>query len=257
MNRRMFLRWISGGALVGAIIFSGVAVQRTTAQSVAPVENSTALQVGGHEHKKRPHGDQAVVRGLIKATADVTGLRVADVRAQLQSGKSIEGITTGAGQTAAAVLAGFDTMIDRAMQRAVQNERLPQSLADARAAWFKQSARLQIDQPGLRPRFPGLHELHVVVISAAVRVSGLPREDIRAELETCKTLTDIVAAKGKTAQNVVDVAMAELTKALETAVDHGNLARAQRDEWRAALLASVTNMVKAPGLHVAGKECAS
>jgi len=252
----MFLKWIGGGALAGVITFSGIAVQRAAAQSVDLVESSTVAQVAERDHKKQPHGDQAVVKGLIKATANITGLRAADVRARLQAGQSIEGIAIGAGKTAVAVLTGFDSIIDKAMQRAVQNDRLPQSLADARAAWFKQSARLQIDQPGLAPRFPGIHELHVAVIRAAVRVSGIPRADIRAELESCMTLTNIVATKGKTSQDVVDDAMAQLTKALQTALDHGNLTTAQRDEWRAALLAGVNNMVNAPGLHVAGKECA-
>lgn len=225
--------------------------------SVVPV--SAQRQGPNHDHGQqsaRFHGDLAVRNGLVAATAAATRQRPRLVRNQLEHGKSIEQIAQAAGSSAADVLARFDQGIDRAMQRAVANERLPQSVADSRAAWFKQSARLQIDQPSLEPAFPGLHEVHVLMISAAVRQSGIARATIRAELESCKNLTTIVAIRGKTGTDVASDAIAQADKLLDAWVTAGKLTAAQRDEWRAAFGKTANNMINTPGLHVAGKECA-
>lgn len=213
-----------------------------------------------HHHQAQQqaqfHGDPAIHKGLVAATAAVTRQRPRLIRNQLKDGKSIEQIAQAAGNTAADVLARFDQGIDKAMQRSVNNQRLPQSVADSRAVWFKQSARLQIDQPSLEPAFPGLHEVHGMMISAAVRESGISRATIRAELETCKTLTTIVETKGTTGTNVASGASAQADKLLDAWVAAGKITAAQRDEWRAAFQKTASNMVNTPGLHVAGKECA-
>ncbi len=213
-------------------------------------------QGGPHRDGLRTHGDPLVLRRLVVATANVTNQLPLQVREQLNSGKSIEAIAQAAGKSTADVLARFDAVVDIAMARATANGRLPQNAANARAAWFKQSARLQIDQPGLTPAFSGLHELHVALISAAVEVSGMPRREIRAQLETCKTLSGIVATKGRSGTDVTNTAMMHADRRLQASVDNGKLTTAQRDEWRAALQAAALNMVSTPGLHVAGKECA-
>ena len=202
------------------------------------------------------HGDPAVHQGLVTATAAATRQRPRLVHNQLKQGKSVEQIAQAAGSSAADVLTRFDQGIDKAMQRAVANKRLPQSVADSRAAWLKQSARLQIDQPGLTPAFPGLHEVHVLMISAAVRQSGIRRATIRAELESCKNLSTIVATRGKTGADVASDASTQADKLFDGWVAAGKLTAAQRDEWRAAFGKTAGNMINTPGLHVAGKECA-
>lgn len=223
---------------------------------------SAQRQGPNHDHGQQGqrsaqfHGDPVVHNGLVAATAAATRQRPRLVRNQLKQGKTIEQIAQAAGSSAADVQARFDQGIDKAMQRAVTNERLPKSVADSRAAWFKQSARLQVDQPGLEPAFPGLHEVHVMMISAAVRQSGISRATIRSELETCKTLTTIVGSRGKTGADVANDASAQADQLLDAWVATGKLTTAQRDEWRAAFGQTATNMVNTPGLHVAGKECA-
>lgn len=202
------------------------------------------------------HGDPAVHKGLVAATAAATRQQPRLVQNQLKQGQSIEQIAQAAGSSATDVLARFDQGIDKAMRRAVANGRLPQSVADARSAWFKQSARWQIDQPSLEPAFPGLHEVHVMMISAAVRQSGIPRPTIRAALENCKNLSTIVATTGKTGTDVASDASAQADKLLDAWVAAGKLTAAQRNEWRAAFGKTAGNMINTPGLHVAGKECA-
>jgi hypothetical protein len=214
---------------------------------------------GDHQQRQpttRFHGDPAVHNGLVAATAAATGQRSRLVRNQLKQGKSVAQIAQAAGSSAADVLTRFDQGIDKAMQRATASQRLPQSIADSRAAWFKQSARLQIDQPGLTPAFPGLHEVHVIMISAAVRQSGISRATIRAELEACENLSTIVAPKGKTGTDVANEASAQADKLFDSWVAADKLTAAQRDEWRSVFEKTAGNMNNTPGLHVAGKECA-
>jgi hypothetical protein len=242
------------GLALLALVLSWSALQ--SAPALAQKQDPQHAHEQHRQHGDRPHGDPLVHRGLAAAAAAVTEQRPWQVRQQLKNGKSIEQVAQAAGKRAADVLARFDQGIDTAMQRAVANERLPKSVADARATWYKQSARLQIDQPGLNPAFPGLHETHVMLISAAVRVSGLPRATIRAELESCKTLAAIVATKGKTGADLVAETLARANPVLDAWVSEGKLTTAQRDEWRAALEKIANNMVNTPGLHVAGKECA-
>ena len=239
------------GLILLAVVAGAVWVLAPVAVRAVP-----RSQGGSHHDGLSMHGDPLVLRGLVVATASLTNQRPRLVREQLKSGKSIEGIAQAAGKRAADVLARFDAMVDMAMTRATANGRLPQNVATARAAWFKESARLQIDQPGLTPAFPGLHELHVALISAAVEVSGMPRREIRAQLETCKTLSGIVATKGRSGTDVTNTAMMHADRRLQASVDDGKLTTAQRDEWHAALQAAALNMVSTPGLHVAGKECA-
>ena len=237
--------------IVLLVLVAGATWLLVPASTYAAPSNQRDQHSGWH-----PHGDVVVLNGLVAATAAVTIQRPARVREQLRNGKSIEQIAQAAGKSSVDVLARFDTGVDTAMARAVENGRLPQSVADSRAAWFKQSARLQIDQPGFKPAFPGLHELHVVMISAAVEVSGIPRAGVRAQLETCKTISDVVATRGKSGADVANGAMMHLDKHLQENVANGKLITAQRDEWRAALQSTTLNMTTTPGLHVASKACA-
>ena len=202
------------------------------------------------------HGSKQTRQGLVRATAQVTGLKPADILKQLRDGASIGGIA-GSSARRDAVLVTYDAAVDKHFDQAISSGKLPASLANARRAWYKRDARLMIDQPRLRPAFPGLHELHVVVITATVKATGAPREEVRAKLKECDTIAGIAAAHGKTAADVVDFALTNLDKGLNALVSAGKLTTAQRDLWRAALVSSLNTMVTTPGLHVAGKECAA
>lgn len=247
-------KWLIPGLLaliLGGGVVWAIAPYRAAAAAATQADPADRTKFGA-----QPRGDAVVRAGLIKASADVTGQKPRVIVRALRDGATIEGSAQAAGKSAADVLAAFDALVDQRMAKAVQSGRLPQSVADSRAAWFKQSARLQIDQPGLQPPFPGLHEVHAVMITAAVNASGMSRADIRAALEQCRNLAAIVASKGKSGADVTTAAMLFFDQRLQAAVDNGKLTSAQRDEWRAALQTAATNMVNTPGLHVAGKECA-
>jgi hypothetical protein len=239
-----------GGAVIIAIMTWQVGAGRALASHGAEDKHPA-----GSAHSL--HGDPLVLQGLVAAAANVTGQQTQAIRDQLAAGQSIAGIAQASGFSAEQVLDGFDQAIDRRMARAVKRGRLPQSVATARAAWYKQSARLQLDQPGLSPPFPGLHEVHGLTIGAASRASGIRRSELRAQLKTCATLEKIVAAAGATPEEVVTEAMEAVDSQLDAAVAAGQITLDQQAEWRLVLEKTVTAMIKTPGLHVAGKECAS
>jgi hypothetical protein len=163
----MIAKWLA--ALLVACILGGGAIPAR-----AHEDHRQTTHGGGWPF----HGDPAVEISLILATALATDQRPAAVRRQIAAGASVASIAANHGITADAVLQRQAALIDVWLAHAVERGRLPRPVADARAAWFKQAARLQIGQPGLQPRFPGLHELHVVMITAAAQTSGLPRRDV-------------------------------------------------------------------------------
>lgn len=241
--------WVIGGAVMVTLLAWGLGARPTLASHAA----EHAPPAGSH---RGLHGDPLVLQGLVAAAGKTSGQRPQVIRDQLADGQSIASMAQASGSSAERVLATFDQMIDTRLGRAVERGRLPQSVATARAAWYKQSARLQLDQPGLSPPFPGLHEMHGITIGAASRASGIRRSALRAQLETCATLETIVGAGGTTPDAVIAEGLRAIDGHLDATVAAGRITAEQRDEWRPVLEKTVTGMLATPGLHVAGTECA-
>lgn len=217
-----------------------------------------AQQPQQHQHDHAaPKGDPLVRNGLVAAVAKAAAIKPAAARDELAAGASIGAIASAHGASGEAVLREFDALIDARMARAVERGRLPASVAQARAAWYKQSARLQLDQPGLSPRFPGLHEVHGLTIGAAVEATGLRRREILQRLLACATLREIAAERGVGDEALIGAARAQIDERLQPHLAGGMLSAERAGAWRAALEATAAKMIGTPGLHVAGKECAT
>lgn len=118
-----------GGALVMAFAFAPSFVQ---AQANA---STTAMALAADlEH----HGGGS--RGLIAATASVTGLTEQAVQTELQSGKTLTQIAEANGKTADAVIAAARTALQTQLGQAVTDGKLTQADADARLADFDANA---------------------------------------------------------------------------------------------------------------------
>ncbi|MGH2541417.1 MAG: hypothetical protein ACRDIB_01385 [Ardenticatenaceae bacterium] len=246
-----------------------VMVVVVVAALVALVALGSARQVsaqdnGGNDSNRAPgvpeswpyHGGRALKMALVMSVVGATDSMPRAVVEQLDSGKSVADVASEAGASEADVLAIYDEMITLRFERAVDNGRLPQSVAEGRIAWFQGAARQMIAQPGLTPAYPGLHELHATIIRAAAGASGIPRREIRSELHECRTLDEILAEEGYSGQDAVSTALTYIDGWLEALVADGQLADAQRQSWHDGIEAALTNMTTTPGVHVAGKECA-
>jgi hypothetical protein len=204
---------------------------------------------------RRPQGDPRLRDGLILATVGATGLRPVQVLESLTDGLSISQIAIEAGSSEDQVLQVFDETVHYLFEKAVDNERLPESLAEVRIQWYQQAARHMVDQPGLRPAYPGLHELHQTLIAAAVRSADLDPRETRQELMECRSLEEILETQGHSGQEAVDAAMIFLDRGLDRLVENQRLSEDQRNDWSASLRKSLETMVTVPGLHLAGKVC--
>jgi hypothetical protein len=200
-------------------------------------------------------GDPAVKRGLGWAAAVVTSQRPLAVVKALKDGSSIAEIAQQAGRSTEDVLAEFDARIKDVFDQAVKNGKLPASLAQSRVAWFQAAARQMVNQPGLVPAYPGLHQLHVAIILASMKVAGLERAPVVTDLKACQSLDEILAANGHTGQEAVDLALQRIDGMMDNLVADGKLSQAQRDSWHTGINTALEQMLKTPGLHVAGKEC--
>lgn len=201
-------------------------------------------------------GDRLVRANLVLAAVSAAGLSPVSVLQGLQGGESISEIAGSSGKSAADVMAVYDETIEFIFDQAQKNGRLPASLAQSRIDWYEGAARQMVGQPGLAPAYPGLHELHIALITAAVRVGGLDRATVRDELKACKSLDGILKESGHTGQEVVEAAMQRLDMALERLAASGKLDAAQKQSWSDSIRTALENMIQTPGLHVAGKVCA-
>jgi hypothetical protein len=251
---------VSGSLLLGSVFLPMRSNQPAQNQLPPPEGNTVPGLQSDLGNKRLPRfwlfrGDRIVHLGLIRATAEVTGLEPREVVNSLRDKKSLAEIATEQGKTIDEVLEAFDNKAQEAVEKAVQERNVPERLANSRAEWYQAVARKMVNLPGMRPNYPGLHELHAALITAAVRVSDMKRAEVRTELEKCRTLNEILADKGKTGQEAIDRTMKFINRGLDFLLKQDRLSQAQRDEWSVDISAALTKMVDMPGLHVSGEEC--
>jgi len=249
------------GALLLSVLVAAFSVRPVLAQDIEPPREADPGLRKPSPRLRNPlwpfRGDRPVTHGLVLVTAETTGLTGREVLAGLREGQSIAQIAEANGSGRDAILASFNAHIQTWFDKAVENGRLPESLAQGRVAWFKDVARKMVDLPGFRPAYPGLHELHVFIISGAVRVSELDRQQVREELKSCQTLDEILTANGHSGQEAVAWAMERIAQGLDKLVEAGRLSAETADSWAVDIEAALERMTLTPGLHVAGKECAN
>ena len=255
-----FVRWgVLVGALVGTLAMG--LVPRTQAGAQAAQSTATPVVQTDHQHEYpqgrgwRYHGDLQLRRALVAAAARATGQTPQQVRDAVRAGRSIAEVATAGGKATDDVLAIYDQMVADRFAQAVERGRLPEHLAESRTKWFQAAGRQMINQPGLAPAYPGLHELHGTIIGTAARVSGLQRSAIREQLYSCRTLNDILAGHGHSGAEAVAAALGYIDAQMDALVQAGRLSTGQRQSWHDAINAALTRMVETPGLHVAGKQC--
>jgi hypothetical protein len=87
----------------------------------------------------------------------------------------------------------------------------------------------------------GLH--HVGGLDAAAEYLGLTENELRADLESGKTLAEVATAQGKTVEGLTKALVDAAEKDIAAAVDEGRLTEAQADEIRADLAEHIDRLV--------------
>lgn len=232
-----------------------VRVQSLPSRHTQEAETSAPIPVPQRIKDQLKRGDDLVHHGLVMATVSITGLSPVEVMQALDEGSSLVKVAESAGYPVAAVLSIYDETVEYIFHRAIENERLPANTAEYWIRWYQNVGRKMVEQPGMQPRYPGLHQLHVGLIAAVARVGDIKRWEMQSELHACRSLDELLSNRGHSSQEAIDLVMQRISSLLDKSVELGMLADGQRQDWQASLQDALQEMVVMPGMHLAGMEC--
>jgi ribosomal protein S20 len=186
------------------------------------------------------------IRAEMAVVAKTIGITPAELRTQLEAGKSIAAI---AGDKTDAVIAALVADAQDHLDQEVKAGKLTQAQADERKAHLTERVTALVNRtpppdgegrpgPG-GPGGPGRDRMRPSLGTVA-GIVGLSEDDLRTQLRSGKTLAAI--AGDKTPQ-VVEALVNEAQAHLDQAVKDGKLTQAQADERKANLQQRITDMV--------------
>jgi hypothetical protein len=183
-----------------------------------------------------------------QAIADYLGLTAAQLRTQLESGKSLADVAKAQGKTVSgledAIVADAKTHLDAAVDAG--------DLTAAQEATMLADLKAHVDDivnrvgPGpVGPGGPGHHG--PFDLTAVTDYLGLTPAQLRTQLDSGKSLADVAKAQGKTVSGLEDAIVAAATKQLDADVAAGRLTAAQEAALLAELESHVDEMVNRTG----------
>ena len=209
---------------------------------------------------RRPAAARAAARGGggpgSAAIANYLGLTAAELRTQLQSGKTLADVAKAQGKT----VAGLEDAIVADAKTHLDADVTAGKLTAAQEATMLADLKAHVDDfvngvgpgpggPGGRPRRPRRRPVRPAAVTDYL---GLTAAQLRTQLEAGKTLADIAKAQGKTVAGLEDAIVAAATKKLDAAVAAGKLTAAQEATMLADLKSHVDDMVNRTGPPAGG-----
>ena len=201
---------------------------------------------GGPHGGFGPHGGPGFGFGFhdnLDAAAAYLGLTQAELRTQLENGKSLADVAKAQNKSVPglvdALTAGAKTKLDAA----VKAGKLTRSQADEMLTELKSHLTDFVNGDGPRLR------MHVgppgggAKLDEAAAYLGITEEQLRSELANGKTLAQVAKAHGKTAAGLVDALVADVQKKLDAAVKAGKLTQSEADDMAAELKSHITDLV--------------
>ena len=178
---------------------------------------------------------------VLNQVADILGVEAADLKTELDSGKTILEIAQAKGFTLDDLLTKLSATMQERMKTAVDNAKLTQSEADERIASMKEclTAYLKGEDTqcdahfmsrnlpfamGRMARSP-LNKLENLAEKLNMKV-----EDLKAALEGGKTIPEIAESQGITLEDLKADREEALIERVNQAVENGNLTQAEADE---------------------------
>jgi hypothetical protein len=182
-----------------------------------------------------------------EAIADYLGLTAAQLRTQLESGKSLADVAKAQGKTVAGLEDAIVADATSHLDAAVADGRLTKAQEASVLAELKAHVDDMVNRVGPGPGGPGRHGGGPFDPSAIADYLGLTAAQLRTQLESGKSRADVAKAQGKTAAGLEDAIVAAATKKLDAAVAGGRLTAAQEASMLAELKAHVDDMVNRTG----------
>lgn len=200
---------LSGG--VAAAALSPVAADAVIAQ----LPGGAAIFVSGG-----PFGSHNV----LATAASYIGVNEADLRTELQTGKTLAEVAVAHGKTRAGLIAALSAEATTQITTAVD-----------------QPGTTFTDRAG-KGGHGGARGITNDIAAAAVYI-GTTEVDLRAKMQAGQTLTGIATAAGKTRDGLIAAMVADGTTKIDAAVAAGTITAAQATAKKAALTAHVTEEV--------------
>jgi transposase len=251
MKRRTWVKLGLGGGLVALVASAGLAIGTPAlAQGTAAITQVAQVARGG--------GPGFGHRANLAATATALNMTEAELRTEMEAGKSITEIASAKGISIDTVIDAIVTAETEQLKQAVTDGRMTQAQADTIIANLKLTLPSQLQtkpvvglkgglggERGGRGGF-GVRGASLATIATALNMT---EAELRTELQAGKSVADIAAAKNVSLDTVVNAIVAEHTTKLVQAVTDGKLTQAQADEQIAKLKETLPTMLAQPGLH--------
>ena len=254
-----FLTFLTSLVLGGTTLFGLVTQQTEQDTNISPASTYPAAatvpqvtpipaQTNAIRLQNEPfRGDRRLLRDLGLATGQTTGLQPGEVRKALQDGKSLLQIIESQGKSITDVLTIVSENIKVILDRAVENGKMTQSWADKTMTFLADAARKMINQPGLKPAYPGLSELRRSLLVSASKVGNLNRDQIKDGLSTCKSLDQILRENNSSSEKVIQTVMDRVNTWLDQLVSNKKFNETQHQEWSSSIQTTLKDIITLPG----------
>lgn len=181
----------------------------------------------------------------LDAAAKYIGITEAELRTELESGKSLGAVAKEHGKTVDGLTDALVADAKTKLDAAVKAGRLTQAQANEMLSELKEHVTDFVNGTRLEPPFGGDHHErhHGPSLDAAAKYLGITEAQLRTELQNGKSLADVAKAHGKTVDGLVDAVVADAKTKLDAAVKAGRLTQAQADQMLSELKQRITDFV--------------
>ena len=237
MNKKK-IRIIGGAAIVGALALSAAAgVGSASAKSLISKAGIT----------KPAHDGRGPAKSLANVAA-VLKLTEAELKTQLDSGKSLAAVAATQNVNVQSVIDAVVTEMKAHIAEEVASGELTQAQADAKLAEVTVRATDMVN--GVRPAGMGEgkhggmgHGGHAKSLANVATVLKLTEAELKAQLDSGKSLADVAKAQNVNVTAVIEVIVADVKAHIAEEVASGELTQAQADAKLAEVTTKVTEMV--------------
>jgi len=228
--KRTLLRYgmvlLVGITFVGGLFWSLPDVTRAAIEPTDPVQMQAPGE-GAPSDPAGPAGRQSkrLVRGLIGATAEITGLAAGEVLDGLRAGQSLADIATAQGQSGDAVVQAAVDKVQQRLDRAVAVGRLTQERADQLLDQMTATATDLVNDATLGAQLEQRQTEHLErdtrrnLIRTTADITGLPVSTVAERVRNGESLADIAATEGQSGDAIVQAAVNEYRDVVTRLVD--------------------------------------
>jgi predicted DNA-binding protein YlxM (UPF0122 family) len=218
---------VAGMALLAAAVLFAGGIVGGVLTGVIPVQAEDDDPWPGHGRVRGLGGHQ----GILETVAEVLGLTPEDLKAELESGKTLGEVAETQGVDTQAIVDAVHAQVTEMVQEAVENGHLTQDEADQILDRLAECDGEQFRCLG--PPFGPAPHMRVGVhrgwggpwgsLDVAAEVLGMESEGLMAELRDGKSLAEIAEERGVDPQAVEDAMVAHMEEMLQQAEEEGTL----------------------------------